>query len=182
MRAVLAAWLLCAALSASVSGCGSDDKSIDFGEGIDPAKPPPKNRPYPCPPQTPTPAAVCTVPDLSCEYSKGVCKCDPDPMGTFGALAWSCTFSAPAETCPDAQPEAGAPCSSLLDAAACSYGRQLTCHCSGETQSWACWDPADCPRERPDDDDACEAIGMACRYAAASCECFSHGWTCSNPP
>lgn len=175
--------LLWAALAASLSACGGSDESIDFANGSDPTKPAPRNRPYPCPPDTaPMPESMCTVPDLSCEYRQGTCKCGPDPMGTFGALAWSCTFSAPSETCPASQPEAGTACTSLLDAAACSYGLQVACHCSGETQTWACWDPADCSKGQPDDKAECDPVGMACPYPPSSCECFSSGWSCTKAP
>ncbi|HET6332911.1 MAG TPA: hypothetical protein VFG30_06835 [Polyangiales bacterium] len=155
--------------------------SIDFGEGIDPSKPAPRGRPYPCPPQTPPePRSMCTTRDLSCEYPKGTCVCQQDPMGTFGSLAWNCPFDAPATMCPESRPATDTPCTSLLDAADCVYSQNVACHCSGETQGWACWDPHDCPKNEPKDDAACDPVGMSCGYDETTCECFARGWQCTD--
>lgn len=163
-----------------LSACGSSDNSIDFGAGMDPSKPAPRGRPYPCPGAAPEPRSVCTTRGLSCEYSQGTCICAADPLGAFGALAWNCPFDASGAICPDALPEADSPCTSLLDAAPCSYGQHVACHCSGETQAWACWDPANCPNKRPAANAACGPIGLWCAYDDTSCECFGNGFQCAD--
>jgi hypothetical protein len=177
----LIAVLLMATLGFGLSACGSSDaQTIDFGAGIDPNKPAPRGRPYPCPATPPEQRALCSTRDLSCEYDQGTCLCAPDPMGTFGALAWNCPFDAAATACPETQPEPDSMCTPLLDAADCSYGRQTACHCAGEAQTWACWDPANCPKQQPDDASACDPIGSSCHYASKRCECFARGWQCAD--
>jgi hypothetical protein len=168
------------AISTGIGACASDPKSIDFGAGVDPSQPAPRGRPYPCPPEVPESQSICTTRDLSCTYDPGTCVCNADVTGMFGALAWNCPFDAPAESCPPTEPQPETACTSLLGAPDCSYGRQVACHCSGEAQTWACWDPANCPKGRPDDAAACDPVGMACRYAAKSCECYTAGWQCSD--
>jgi hypothetical protein len=176
---IVAVWLLASTLCSGLNACGSDDsKSIDFGAGADPAQPAPRGRPYPCPESRPEHRAACSTRDLSCEYDDGTCTCTADVMGMFGALAWNCPADPAAKMCPTEQPEAESACTSLLGAADCSYGRHVACICGGETQAWACWDPADCPKNQPQDASSCDLLGMACRYGSASCECLARGWQC----
>jgi hypothetical protein len=174
----ISAWLLATTLCSALAACGSNTKSIDFGAGADPAKPAPRGRPYPCPETPPETNALCSTRDLSCEYDDGTCLCTANVMGMFGALAWNCPDDAAAKMCPPLQPEPNSTCTSLLGAADCSYGRQVACNCGGETQTWVCWNPADCPSDRPDDESQCNPLGMACRYDGATCECFTPGWQC----
>jgi hypothetical protein len=104
-------------------------------------------------------------------------------MGPFGALAWDCPFDATATTaaiCPESQPDADAACTWLLDAADCKYSQRTACHCSAEMQTWVCFDPAECSKEPPSDDTACDRVGTSCRYERTSCECFTTGWQCTD--
>jgi hypothetical protein len=177
LEAGIAAILLGLALLSSTPACGSDDTSYDFSVET---KKPPRGRPYPCPEKPPRFGDVCSTRALSCEYNEGTCVCTTDALGMFGALAWNCPFEPEANRCPVTQPQAGTACASLLGASNCGYGRNASCNCSSEMQTWACWDPDDCPKDRPDDGAECgEPIGKSCVYSAATCECGSDGWSCA---
>jgi hypothetical protein len=173
---IAAIWLGLALLS--TPACGSDDASDDFGIEM---KKPPRGRPYPCPEKPPRFGDVCSTRDLSCEYDEGTCLCTTDALGMFGALAWNCPFEPEVDRCPVTQPQAGSPCASLLGASGCGYGRRVACSCSSEMQTWACWDPDECPKDKPAEDSECgEPIGKSCFYSAAACECASTGWRCAD--
>lgn len=174
----IGAALFCGALFCGATACGGGEDSMDLGAGTL-NRPAPRGRPYPCPPEAPESGAICSTRDLSCEYSAGTCVCASAATGPFGELAWNCPFAPETSTCPKEEPQAGSACTSLvLGSPECSYGRQVTCHCAGEAQAWACWDPGDCPKEYPQADSECDPVGMMCTYQAATCECFSSGWRC----
>lgn len=77
--------------------------------------------------------------------------------------------------CPAAEPMSGATCTP--GRGDCEFGTR-TCDCIGDTMTWSCWDPADCPETPPADESACTAVGMECEYGQGECECETEGWNC----
>jgi hypothetical protein len=95
-------------------------------------------------------------------------------------LAWYCaSLEADDPVCPEAEPPPETQCTSLLNAATCTYGSNVACHCAQEAQTWACWNPADCPNRKPERDSTCASLGMTCGYGSDACECLSTGWRCA---
>ena len=175
MRSLCLLGALAAALA--LPACASSEgRSIDFGEGSPDGRRP-RDRPYPCPNYEPTAGAQCSTNELSCGYGDGACVCLRDPSGNFGQLVWTCNFGAATQGCPDSEPHTGASCTTLFGAPECEYTARL-CHCASEAQTWACWNPSDCPRREPDEAAECQLIGMTCEYSDVRCECFPDGWRC----
>lgn len=181
-RAHLRALFGAALLALFAISCGSgDDHAIDFNAAVDPTRPAPRGRPYPCPPTTaPDSGTLCSTRGLSCEYPRGVCTCDPDPNGAFGELAWICPFNSAPEMCPTAAPAPGSMCTALVSAMECAYGKSKACGCADELEMWTCWDPAQCPKGMPDNQSECDPVGMTCGYGASRCECLTTGWQCGS--
>jgi hypothetical protein len=136
-----------------------------------------------CPMQAPEGQASCTQ-ALECRYGGGdVCRCSRaspvDPM------RWSCDdddddFGGPGATCPAAEPTVGTAC--METRGECTFGTRA-CACADASDTWACWNRADCPEGAPNERATCSSVGMECEYETQGnddldCTCEASGWNC----
>ena len=159
------------------SGCGSEDKGSKpsanrgaAGSGV--------QRMPTCPADRPMPRSACEQRGLTCNFEQGDCTCQSDNMGAFGALVWNCPMNFRAQMCPATAPMAGASCQTVFGE--CPYGDSKICDCADDTDTWACWNPADCPAMPPENQSSCNPVGMECEYddLMMDCDCTSQGWDC----
>jgi len=162
------------------SACGSDNEASENpnrGAGGSRAA-----EPAMCPVDRPMNGATCPERGLTCPFEGGDCTCETDSMGAFGAIAWDCPVNLRAQMCPMAEPEAGSACTTIFGE--CEYGDSKVCDCADETDTWACWNPADCPAAAPANMSSCEVVGMECEYedTMTDCDCTPEGWDCEMDP
>ena len=134
--------------------------------------------PQGCPAQAPVEGVVCSGIDTQCNYAGMDCTCEAVGADDDVSAGWNCRRAA--QMCPAAVPANGSSCTP--GRGDCTIGA-TTCACPEETQTWACWDPADCPATLPDERAPCDLVAMECEYQNAQgngddCECTASGWDC----
>jgi len=151
------------------SGTSGSGTSGTSGRGMNPAG---------CPTAAPADNSMCTMTGLDCAYGMMECNCEMG-RGAGGMLLWDCSTPMMMQMCPAAEPMNGAACTS--GPGDCMYGTRI-CDCPGDTDMWACWDPADCPATMPAEDSTCMPVGMECEYGmgqdGVDCDCETTGWDC----
>jgi hypothetical protein len=162
------------------SSCGSDDESKDNSNRGAAGSSAPEAAV--CPMERPMNGDSCKERGQVCEYDDGDCTCNTDSMGSFGEIAWDCPMNFMAQMCPMAEPEPGSACRTVFGE--CDYGDSKICDCADETDTWACWNPADCPASAPENMSACSTVGMECEYedTMTDCDCTGQGWDCEMDP
>jgi hypothetical protein len=133
-----------------------------------------------CPASAPSDGDACTMADLMCDYGMTDCMCE---TGNGGATEWNCSMGGGMmQMCPATEPANGGMC--VTGRGDCEFGTRI-CDCINDTDTWACWDPADCPANPPAEDSACPLVGMECPYGSGGgqgggdeCDCETTGWDC----
>jgi hypothetical protein len=186
-------WL--AVAFAILASCGSDgEKSSSDDDGGGATPPPPGAvadgggdagrgpNALACPADPPNANSPCSLRGLECGYGARACSCEsPAPADP---TSWRCTTTQgnPMQTsCPAAEPMSGSACTDMRGS--CRFGARI-CDCVEDTNTWACWNPGDCPPMVPAEQAACTVVGMSCEYRGAGggggdeCECEATGWDC----
>ena len=125
-----------------------------------------------CPTTQPAEQSACPTVGIECELPGAQGQGNDDCECT--AVGWDCG----GQFCPPAEPAAAAPCDN--GDGTCMYGTRI-CDCINQTDTWACWDPADCPATQPAEQAACDTVGMSCDYEPVGgneCDCTAEGWDC----
>lgn len=88
------------------------------------------------------------------------------------------------QMCPMTEPSAGETC--MAAGGNCMFGTRI-CDCITPGDTWACWDPSECPTSVPAEQSSCPVVGMTCRVAGSTmgpggnnCSCTATGWDCGN--
>jgi hypothetical protein len=163
-----------------LGSCGSDDESSDDANRGGGGSRAPEEM---CPAERPMDGDSCKERGAVCEYDDGNCTCNAASMGGFGEIAWDCPFQIPqGQMCPPQAPQPGSACMNVFGE--CPYGSDKICDCADDTDTWSCWNPADCPMTPPENMSACDPVGMECEYddTMMECDCTSEGWDCDMDP
>ena len=169
-------WKMMIAASFCVA-CGSDDEGSKSAPNKGAAGSSAERTPM-CPANRPMDGETCSSRGLTCEFEMGDCTCNTNTMAAFGALLWDCPVDFRAQMCPATAPAPGGMCRTVFGE--CPYGADKICDCADDTDTWACWNPADCPAMPPESQSACDPVGMECEYddLMMDCDCTSQGWDC----
>jgi hypothetical protein len=81
------------------------------------------------------------------------------------------------QMCPMTEPSASESC--MPAAGNCMFGTRI-CDCIAPGNTWACWDPSQCPTAVPAEQSSCPVVGMTCRPMRGNCTCRDTGWDCGN--
>ena len=163
-----------------LGSCGSDDESTKNANRGGAGSRAPETAM--CPEERPMEGETCKERGQVCEYEQGDCTCNAASMGAFGEIAWDCPANFRAQMCPAQAPEPGSRCMTVFGE--CPYGSDKICDCADETNTWSCWNPADCPMMPPENMSACDPVGMECEYdeTMMDCDCTTEGWDCETDP
>jgi hypothetical protein len=136
-----------------------------------------------CPATPPAQQDACELVGIDCEYDQGGQGGEGGQGNQFGQggndcectdTGWDCGV----QFCPAAEPASASTCEP--GDGECMYGARI-CECLNDSDTWACWDPADCPTTEPAQQSACDPVGMECDYSATGgndCDCEDTGWDC----
>jgi hypothetical protein len=82
------------------------------------------------------------------------------------------------QMCPMTEPGLGETC--VAARGNCMFGTRV-CDCITPGNTWACWDPGQCPTAVPAEQSSCPVVGMSCDpMRGESCTCRDNGWDCGN--
>jgi hypothetical protein len=159
---------------------GSGASGSGAGTGAGGASP---DNPAECPATAPADDDACTMDGLECAYGTTECDC----QGSFqdpSMMSWDCSMmggGGEMQMCPATEPTNGGECTP--GRGDCMFGTRI-CDCIRDSNTWACWDPADCPATPPENESPCDVVGMECEYGGGGgpggddCDCEESGWDC----